>query len=83
MSKRSLWILAAAGIALAFGHVRTGHAQSGVDLSGTWVLNKDLSDDPQAMMQKRRQSMRPPGEGGGPGGGGGHGHYGEGRGGGP
>lgn len=40
---------------------------NGINLSGTWVLNKELSDNPQEVMKKRMESMRPPG-GGGPGG---------------
>lgn len=54
--------LLAASVAYA-GDVVT----SGIDLSGTWVLNKELSDNPQEVMKKRMESMRPPG-GGGPGG---------------
>ncbi|HEU4365481.1 MAG TPA: hypothetical protein VFT13_08450, partial [Candidatus Krumholzibacteria bacterium] len=26
-----------------------------VDISGTWILNKDLSDDPREIMEKRRE----------------------------
>ena len=41
---------------------------AGIDLSGTWILNEKLSDNPQEIMRERMESMRPPG-GGPPGGG--------------
>jgi len=51
-------------------------APSGVDLSGTWVLNQKLSDDPQAMMKQFHNSSGGSGGGyGGHHGGGGGGGY--------
>ena len=38
-------------------------APSGVDLSGTWVLNQKLSDDPQAMMRQFHDSSGGSGSG--------------------
>lgn len=58
---------------LASGVANAGDAATdGIDLSGTWILNEELSDNPQEIMQKRMESMRPPsgGPGGMPGGGG-------------
>lgn len=54
----------AVGVSLAL------HALDMPNLSGTWQLNKDASDDPKKVMEEARAAA--PG-GGGPGGGGGHG----------
>jgi hypothetical protein len=43
-------------------------ASTGIDLSGTWILNEKLSDNPMQVMKDHMGSMRPPG-GGPPGGG--------------
>jgi hypothetical protein len=58
---------------LATSAVKASDAPSpGVDLSGTWVLNTELSDDPKEVMKERMQSMRahggPGGRGSRPGG---------------
>jgi hypothetical protein len=76
MTSRDIWVtrLAVAGIAAAvLAGPATGTAPASgksstaaaVVLSGKWVINEKLSDDPQAFMQKRGG----PGAGGGKGGG--------------
>lgn len=69
MWKQRVYVSAA--LALAMLSSAAVADPSGVDLSGTWVLNQKLSDDPQAMWKQHNGS----------GGGGGGGHHGGGGGG--
>ena len=73
---------ALAGAILVTTGARGEEPGTGIDISGTWILNKDLSDDPRDIMEKRREeamqqgnksrirSMRDGAGGGGFGGGG-------------
>jgi len=64
MTKTS--VVAVVILTLAPAAMKSVHAQSqGVDLSGTWVLNTKLSDDPSAIMKQRMEAMHASGGGGG------------------
>ncbi|MEP7247373.1 MAG: hypothetical protein ABI885_27330 [Gammaproteobacteria bacterium] len=54
---RSAVILLAAGALCACGGLKTlnPEAPAGVNLAGTWKLNRQASDDPQAMLDRMRQ----------------------------
>ncbi len=79
MSRKTAWMPAAMAAGLLLVVARGGSAQLvGVDISGTWVLNPDRSDNPRDVIRKKMQEMHghggqgggPPEGGGGPGGGG-------------
>lgn len=74
MRKQPIYLSVAVALGISSAAL-AADAPSGVDLSGTWVLNQKLSDDPQAMWKQHNGS-------GGDHGGGGGGHHGGGGGGG-
>lgn len=56
---------ALAGAILVTTGARGEEPGTGVDISGTWILNKDLSDDPREIMEKRRDEAMQQGRMGG------------------
>lgn len=87
---RSIRLSILAGLLAISARGVLAQTSSSIDISGTWLLNEKLSDDPMAIFQKRMQQMHASGgghggggeHGGGGGGGGGYGgHHGEGGGG--
>ena len=70
----SILAVLAAGFLMSTAQAGAGENLS-IDLSGTWRINDDLSDDPREVLQKKMEEMgggRSDGSRGGRGGGGGH-----------
>jgi len=66
MSNTRFCLLFVIGALLASIAASAGDSPStGIDLSGTWVLNTKLSDDPREVMQEKMEKMRASGGGGG------------------
>lgn len=58
MSPRRQWVLAAVVGALLLAARSEARAGDAVDISGVWILNAELSDDPHEIMQKKMEEMR-------------------------
>ncbi len=58
MKAANPWLAALLAAAFLFLVAPRGSAQLlGIDLSGTWVINYDLSDDPHEVIQKKMREM--------------------------